>query len=541
MVHFHPQEDQPVELKAPKSLTRKILTSLTFWLIVGTALGILLGSEAPNFSEKAAPTANLFLRPIQFTVFPLVFSSLVHGIAGQSDLKSLGRVALKAFIYFEVVTTFALLLGLLAVNVAKPGVSDFGKTVNTTTTKATALSYATWINHLAPKTWGEMMGGSGTSELLQVLVAAVLFGTSTAFANKEAKTKILEISEAVMLVMFKFVDIVIWTAPIGVCFSVASAIASNGGLHVLASLGKLIATYYVTAAIFMLVVFGPILWYLKLSPLEFLQGMREPLLIAYTTATTEAALPKVIESLDAFGVSEHITAFIVPFGYSFNLDGAALYLTMGSMFCAQAAGVHKTLGEQMVMFLLLIVSSKGVAGVRASSIVVIAATLDQFDIPAWTVGLILGGDWFIDMGRAFVSVFGNCLATILMAKLEGEFRKEGWNAHHHVDEMSITSPKDVLEDETSPCGSPCISWRVFRSSCSLCSTLLTESNAVTPFNNHKIIGVVVGNFLHCLMNVADFGADEACGFGQRWTTIVTNLSMGCGLEASGCLRKRKNF
>ncbi|KAH9124059.1 hypothetical protein AeMF1_005119 [Aphanomyces euteiches] len=329
MVHFQPQDNELVELKPPKSVARKIFTSLTFWLVVGTA-------------KKSAPTANLFLRPVQFIVFPLVFSTLIHGIAGQNDLKSLGRVALRAFIYFDVVTTLALVLGLISVNIVKPGASDFGKTSNTTVTTSDKFTYAIWINHLAPKTWGEMMGGSGSSELLQVLVAAVLFGTSTAMANDKAKQQILDIAEAVMWIMFKFVDIVIWTAPIGVCFSVANAIASNGGLHVLASLGKLILTYYVTLFIFMICVFGPVFWYIRLSPIEFVRGMREPLLIAYTTATSEAALPKVFEALDAFGVSKHITAFVVPFGYSFNLVGSTLYLTLASMFCAQAAGIHKS-------------------------------------------------------------------------------------------------------------------------------------------------------------------------------------------------------
>ncbi|CAK4640122.1 unnamed protein product [Aphanomyces euteiches] len=405
MVHFQPQDNELVELKPPKSVARKIFTSLTFWLVVGTGLGILLGSEAPDFSKKAAPTANLFLRPVQFIVFPLVFSTLIH-----------------AFIYFEVVTTLALVLGLISVNIIKPGASDFGKTSNTTVTTSDKFTYAIWINHLAPKTWGEMMGGSGSSELLQVLVAAVLFGTSTAMANEKSKKQILEIAEAVMWIMF----IVIWTAPIGVCFSVANAIASNGGLHVLASLGKLILTYYVTLFIFMICVFGPVFWYIRLSPIEFVSGMREPLLIAYTTATSEAALPKVFEALDAFGVSKYITAFVVPFGYSFNLDGSTLYLTLASMFCPKLLGV---------------------AGVRSAAIIVIAATVEQFDIPAWTVGLILGGDWFIDMARACANVFGNCLAAIAMAKSEGEFRKEGCNAHHEVDELSITSPKAGLEEE----------------------------------------------------------------------------------------------
>ncbi|CAK4098329.1 unnamed protein product [Aphanomyces euteiches] len=254
-------------------------------------------------------------------------------------------------------------------------------------------------------------------------------------ANDRAKKQIIDVAEAVMWVMFKFVDIVIWTAPLGVCFSVANAIASNGGLHVLSSLGKLIATLYGTLLVFIIVVFGPVFLYLRMNPLEFIRGMREPLIIAYTTATSEAALPKVFEALDAFGVSKHITAFVVPFGYSFNLDGSTLYLTLGAMFCAQAAGIHKSVGEQITMVLMLIVSSKGVAGVRSASIIVIASTLDQFDIPAWTVGLLLGADWFMDMARTFTNVFGNCLAAVVMAKMEGEFRKEGWNDPHEIADL----------------------------------------------------------------------------------------------------------
>ncbi|ETV99076.1 hypothetical protein H310_08505 [Aphanomyces invadans] len=416
----------------PKTLTRKVLTSLTFWIIVGTIMGIILGSQAPDFSKKAAPTANLFLRPVQFIVFPLVFSTLVVGIAGNGDLKALGRVALKAFIYFEVVTTVALVVGLLAVNVVKPGDNGFKKVSNPNVTTADKFTYGIWINHLTPKTWGEMMGGSGSSELLQVLVASVVFGCATALAEPKSKQMILDIADAVMWVMFKFVDIVIWTAPIGVCFSIAAAIANNGGLSVLSSLGMLVVTLYLTLVVFIIVIFGPILWVVKLSPIEFLRGMKEPLIIAYTTATSEAALPKVFEALEEFGVAPHITSFVVPFGYSFNLDGSTLYLTLASIFCAQAAGVEKSIGEQITMVLMLMISSKGVAGVRSASIIVIAATLDQFSIPAWTVGLLLGADWFMDMARTFTNVLGNCLAAVVMAKLEGEFRKPGWQTQLHT-------------------------------------------------------------------------------------------------------------
>ncbi|KAJ0403463.1 hypothetical protein P43SY_001571 [Pythium insidiosum] len=413
----------------PKSTARRILTSLTFWIVVGTIAGIILGEVAPKFAKDAAPMKEIFLRPIQFIVFPLVFSSLVVGIADQKDMKKLGRLSLKSFIYFEVVTTVALVVGLLAVNLAKPGsVGIKKKGEYKPSTTASPFTFEAWIKHLTPKTWGEMMGGTGSSELLQVLIASILVGVSTArLQNEEHKRLIVDFARAVMEMMFKFVDIVIWTAPIGVLFAVANAIGTNG-MSALGSLGALVLTVYATLIIFIVCVFGPILFWFKINPIEFLTAMREPLIIAYTTATSEAALPKVFESLEKFGVAPHVSAFVVPFGYSFNLDGSTLYLSLAAVFCAQAAGVHKSIGEQIVMVLMLMISSKGVAGVRSASIIVLASTLDQFNIPAWPVALILGADWFMDMGRTFTNVLGNCIASVVMAKVEGEFRTEEW--HH---------------------------------------------------------------------------------------------------------------
>ncbi|TMW69358.1 hypothetical protein Poli38472_001514 [Pythium oligandrum] len=428
------QEYQSLEPAAPakKTFTRAVMTSLTFWILVGTIIGVILGEFAPAFSKKASPMAQIFLRPIQFIVFPLVFSSLVVGIAGQKDMKQLGRLSIKSFIYFEIVTTLALIIGLLAVNLVKPGnVSSIEKTKDYNNTSSSTFTFAIWINHLTPKTWGEMMGGSGSSELLQVLVAAILTGVSTSQLHGDAKRIILEFSNAVMEMMFKFVEIVIWTAPVGVCFAVANAIGTNG-LSALGSLGALVATVYVTLILFIIVIFGPIMFMFKINPIEFFVAMREPLIIAYTTATSEACLPKVFDALEAYGVSTHVSAFVVPFGYSFNLDGSTMYLSLAAVFCAQAAGVHKSVGEQIVMVLMLMVSSKGVAGVRSASIIVLASTLSQFDIPEWPVALILGADWFMDMARTFTNVLGNCLAAVVMAKIEKEFRTPEWEHQHQL-------------------------------------------------------------------------------------------------------------
>jgi len=345
--------------------------------------------------------------------------------------------------------TLALIIGLISVNVIKPGnvgLTNEGDYEPSST--ASAFTFEAWIEHLTPKTWGAMMGGSGSSELLQVLVASVLVGVATAQLEDEHKQIILKMARAVMEMMFKFVDIIIWTAPIGVLFAVADAVGENG-VSALSSLGALVATVYGTLVVFIVVVFGIVMAIFKINPIEFLTAMREPLIIAYTTATSEAALPAVFESLEKYGVSTHISAFVVPFGYSFNLDGSTLYLSLAAVFCAQAADVDKSIGEQIVMVLMLMISSKGVAGVRSASIIVLASTLDQFDIPSWPVALILGADWFMDMGRTFTNVCGNCLASTVMAKIEGEFRTEAWEREMKHREMQESVRHEKLSVASS--------------------------------------------------------------------------------------------
>ncbi|CAH0476583.1 unnamed protein product [Peronospora belbahrii] len=436
----------PMDTPAPenKSWARKMVTTLTFWIVVGMIIGILLGQFAPTFAEKAAPMKNVFLRTVQFIVFPLVFSSLVIGIADQKDMKQLGRLAIKSIIYFELITSLALIIGLVAVNIVKPGKVGLTQGDDFENEAKSTFTLEKWIEHLTPKTWGEMMGGSGSSELLQVLVAAILTGVATSQLEDKHKHLIIEFARAVLEMMFKFVDIVIWTAPIGVCFAIADAIGSNG-LSALSSLGVLVATVYVTMLFFIVVVFGTVCLIFKINPTEFLIAMKEPLIIAYTTATSEAALPKVFEALERYGVSPHISSFVVPFGYSFNLDGSTLYLSLASVFCAQASGADKSVGEQIVMILMLMISSKGVAGVRSATLIVIASTLDQFDVPSWPVALILGVDWLMDMLRTLTNVMGNCLASIVMAKLEHEFRKEGWEREFR----SAHSGEDKMEEKLS--------------------------------------------------------------------------------------------
>ncbi|KAJ3116587.1 hypothetical protein HDU96_009246 [Phlyctochytrium bullatum] len=434
-----PYDARPTSEGAPVEETKKpltagriaylVFTSLTFWMVAAMLIGILIGSTAPEFAVRAKPTANIFLRPIQFVVFPLVFSSLVAAIAGHGDLKSLGRLGLKAFIYFEIVTTLALIIGLVMVNLIRPGDSVPSKTYKPL--DGSGFSYEAWIGHLTPRTWGEMM----TGELLQTFVASVVFGCSAAMAPPKYRDLIVDLANAVMKTMFNFVNIVIWTAPLGVCFAIAGAIGANsGGLSILASLGKLVMALYVSLILFAVLIFGTVFLIARINPIEFVMAIREPLLIAFTTATSEAALPRAIECLEAYGVSPRVTVFTLTFGYSFNLDGSTLYLALASVFCAQATGVSKSVAEQVVMVLLLMVTSKGVAGVRQASLIVLASSLATFNISPEPIAVILGVDWFMDMGRTFINVFGNCLATVYMAKLEKEFRVG--------QQERLTAPKD---------------------------------------------------------------------------------------------------
>ncbi|KAJ3116963.1 hypothetical protein HDU96_008253 [Phlyctochytrium bullatum] len=424
------------------------VTSLTFWIILGSISGILIGTYAPDFAKKAAPTSNLFLRPIQFVVLPLVFSSLVVGIAGgghghghgggtakedeegdhgAEDLKAVGRLGAKALIYFEIVTTIALVIGITASNVFQPGLgltlpaSNATNTTTGPTHHVSSPSYAQWIDHLTPRTWSEMASG----ELLQALTASVVFGCATASAPRRIRRRMVEAMEVLMQVMFRFVGIVIWTAPLGSMFSIANAIAQNNGPTVLLMLGKLVLVLHLSLTFLVVFVFGSICLLFRIPIFPLLRALHTPLLLAYTTGTSEAALPDSLTALQQFGVSRRIASFVLPLGYTFNLDGSTLYLSLAAGFCAQVAGAKLAVWDQVWMVLALMVSSKGVAGVRGAAVMVLAATLEQFGVdPGPGVGLVLGVDWVMDMGRAWCNVLGNGVACVVMAKVEGEFGVE---------------------------------------------------------------------------------------------------------------------
>jgi proton glutamate symport protein len=394
--------------------------SITTQIVVALAAGILVGYLWPAFGVGVKPLADAFLRMIKMIIAPLIFSTLVVGIAGTGDLKAMGRIGLKAIIYFEVATTIALALGLLLVNVFQPG-AGMSLPAGTDTATAAGLvrsQQSGWdiFLHMFPTSVIEAMA---RGDILQVVVFSTFFGVAVAAIGPRGKP-VLEVLESTAQVMFRFTEYVMLFAPLGVFAAMASTVGSKG-LGVLFTLGKLVGLMYVGLAVFAVIVIGTVSYLIRIPFLAFVRAVREPFLIAFTTASSEAALPKALETMERFGVPKNIVAFVLPTGYSFNLDGSTLYLSLASVFVAQIAGVQMSLGQQLVMMLTLMLTSKGVAGVPRASLVVLAATLANFNLPLEGAAILLGIDQIMDMGRTAVNVMGNCIATAVVARWEGVF------------------------------------------------------------------------------------------------------------------------
>jgi proton glutamate symport protein len=403
-----------------------LTTQILFGLVIGIAAGYLWPSSDANgvhvagYAEQIKPIADAFLRMIKMIIAPLVFATLVVGIAGTGDLKATGRIGLKAIIYFEVATTIALFLGLGLVNLFKPG-AGLAMPIGADTRAAAAIAQNqqhAWdiFLHLFPTSVVDAMA---RGDILQLVVFSTFFGIAVAAIGAKGRP-IVDLCESTAEVMFKFTGYVMRFAPFGVFAAIASTVGSKG-LVVLFTLGKLIALMYLGLAIFALIVIGGVSYLIRVPFFTFVRAIREPFLIAFSTASSEAALPKSLEVMERFGVPKHIVAFVLPTGYSFNLDGTTLYLSLASVFVAQLAGVPMTFGQQLVMMLTLMLTSKGVAGVPRSALVVLTATLTQFNLPLEGAAILLGIDQIMDMGRTSVNVMGNCLATAVVARWEGVF------------------------------------------------------------------------------------------------------------------------
>lgn len=398
--------------------------SLTHWILISMVIGILVGTFAPDIGKELKPISNIFLRMIKSLIVPLLFSTLVIGIAGHGDdMKKVGRLALRSIIYFEVVTTLALAVGLIAVNWIKPGQGITLEGASAEMGEQFASKKVTLggvLEHTVPQSFFE---AAAANEVLQVVFFAILFAVALARVKGEPKKIMLSVLESLSEVMFKFVGIVMAFAPFGIGAAIAVTVA-NSGLGVLKNLGVLVLTLYGALIVFIVLVLIPIIFIFRIPLKQFIQTVREPALIAFSTASSEAALPQAMQAMEKFGVPRRIVAFVMPTGYSFNLDGSTLYLALASIFVAQAAGIDMPLSQQLIMMLTLMLTSKGVAAVPRASLVILSGALSSFGLPLQGVAVILGVDALMDMARTSVNLVGNCLATAVMARWEGEFRKE---------------------------------------------------------------------------------------------------------------------
>ena len=389
--------------------------SLTAWIFIGMAAGVALGIVAPGFARQLSPVSRVFLQLIRSIIAPLIFATLVVGIAGGGDMKRMGRIGAKAILYFEIVTTLALLLGLAAVNLVRPGagVSIHGSATETAIPQ-TQTTFSSVIEHIFPSSIVDAMA---RNDALQIVVFAFLFGAACAAIGAKAEP-VVKFCASLAEVMFRYTRYVMYLAPLGVGAALA-VVVGNKGVDVLFGLGKLIATMYGASILFVVLVLGPVLLLFRIPPGGFFRAVREPFLIAFSTASSEAALPLALENMEQFGVPKHIVGFVIPTGYSFNLDGSTLYLSLASVFVAQAAGVSLSFGAQLLMMLTLMLTSKGVAGIPRGALVILAGALSTFHLPMEGAAVLLGVDALLDMARTSVNVLGNCLASAVVARWEG--------------------------------------------------------------------------------------------------------------------------
>ena len=389
--------------------------SLTTWIFIGMAAGVALGIVAPGFARQLSPVSRVFLQLIRSIIAPLIFATLVVGIAGGGDMKRMGRIGGKAILYFEIVTTLALLLGLAAVNLVRPGA---GISIHSSAAEAaipqTQTSFSSVLEHILPSS---IIDAMARNDALQIVVFAFLFGAACAAIGAKAEP-VVKFCASLAEVMFRYTRYVMYLAPLGVGAALAVVIG-NKGVDVLLGLGKLIATMYVSSILCIVFVLGPALILFHIPVRGFYRAVREPFLIGFSTASSEAALPLALENMEQFGVPKHIVGFVIPTGYSFNLVGSALYLSLAAVFVAQAAGVNLSFGAQLLMMLTLMLTSKGVAGVPRAALVILAGTLSTFHLPMEGAAVLLGVDALLDMARTSVNVLGNCLASAVVARWEG--------------------------------------------------------------------------------------------------------------------------
>lgn len=398
--------------------------SLTVQIMIGLAAGIALGWLSPSWGVKIKPMADIFLRMIKMIIAPLIFSTLVIGIAGTGDFKKVGRIGLKAIIYFEIATTIALLIGLLTVNVFKPGEAITVTAPAATGTQAGTLaqphqSGADFLIHVFPTS---VIDAMARGDILQLVIFSLFFGLAMAAIGEKGKP-LVTVLGSLAETMFKFTDFVMKFAPLGVFAAIAATVGAQG-LGVLRGYAGLIVCFYGALIVFIFGILYVVCIIIRVPFLRLFKAIREPFTIAFTTASSEAALPKALEQMERFGCPRDIVGFVLPTGYSFNLDGATLYLSLASIFVAQVYGIPLDAKTQLVMMLTLMLTSKGVAGVPRASLVILAGTVASFNLPMEGVALLLGIDQILDMGRTATNVTGNCVACAVVSRWEGRLDDE---------------------------------------------------------------------------------------------------------------------
>lgn len=415
--------------------------NLTTWILASIVVGIFLGYDFPHIAMATKPLSQGFIKLVKTIVGPILFATLVYGIAGHSDLKQVGRMAWKSMLYFYCATTLALFIGLAAINLTKAGVGiDMSKIpqeelpsiaatkVNADTSLLADIPenihwfYKTlaFFRDIFPE---NIIKSIYENQVLQIVVFSVIFGIGLAMVDEKKRKPLVDFTESLSEAMFKFTNVIMYFAPIGVGAAMAYTVG-HMGIDILKYLFMLLLTLYLALFAFIFLVLLPIALYWKIPIGKFINAIKEPVSIAFATTSSDAALPKVMSNMEAFGVPRRIVSFVVPTGYSFNLDGTTLYLSLASIFVAQAAGMDLSLGQQLLICLTLMVTSKGVAAIPRASLIILIATADQFGLPTFIIAAILGIDELMDMGRTSVNVIGNCLASVVIAKWEGEFDDE---------------------------------------------------------------------------------------------------------------------
>jgi aerobic C4-dicarboxylate transport protein len=422
MTPVHRPELPPTDHPVPPGRIARLGRNLTVRVLVAIALGVLLGVVAPSWGEAMKPLGDTFINLVRMVITPIIFLTIVLGIAHTTDLKKVGRVGLKAFVYFEVVTTFALAIGVIVMNLTKPGLGvDASRVakgdVSRYTQSGQQLDFVDFVTHIVPSS---VVGAFAQGEVLQVVFFSVLFGVALASLGRAGRP-VARVLDRLMHVFFRIVSMVMVVAPIGAFGAMAYTIG-HFGLESLLTLGRLMANVYATMALFIFVVLNGIARLYGFSLFRLLAHIREEILIVLGTSSSEAALPRLIDKLEKFGCARPVVGLVVPAGYSFNLDGTSIYLSMAVLFIAQAYHVDLSVGQQLSVLAILMITSKGAAGVTGSGFIVLASTLSAMKVvPVEGVALLLGVDRFMSEARAITNLIGNAVATVVIAKSENAY------------------------------------------------------------------------------------------------------------------------